>query len=466
MPDDRVETEPISDGKEPESRERPGSKAAAADARLANIIRTSPPPEFGGQPAARPTGSTPAGSSGAPGSTPGKGETTDAASGGQAGRTPAPRPRLVSVSAEEAGAPAPTDGSDDDPEKRWLSFYGGDRQRAAREALELNNRAAAQAARIKELEAQAQGGKAPAKPGDETQTPPPPEGEPAEPALPEDGSPEFNTILNQVADRDPECVSLRRSFAHIDKELGGIVTVDEQGVPTAGMLVDVAKRISALRVAKDPKAAGVPSLPEPDEITREEIQRDLDRAESELERLQSRRERLLNEREKLAGRFDARVATFERSLKARARAARTKAEEEVQRSQDETRTRQEWSETFSEITKNDRDPEFVAHLEETLAAKAAAIFDVRDIPDFPQWIREEGERIRRLYFRGQGQAQAQQDRATARQKIQDGRQPAPVGAAADASPSQTAGGPDMSAREKRRLADRRADTLSRAIVVR
>lgn len=446
-----------------ENDEQVGEKVRSASAAAAERIRNSPPPAIRASSAAP---SAPAAPAAAP-TVPASESTSDDVDGGE---SPSPKvgqqapqtsgtkkvSRLVSASATEAAAPTHSEvpGSQATPDEeaeaaaRWLAMHGGDQKKANAAALKTNNRAA-------ELARASKDNKAPAAPADAAAPKTAPTTE--TPAATDDVDPNLiDTEARKFATEDQECRAYHTEWTTNDKRLNEIVKL-ERGVPVSGELVDLSRRISALNNFLDPKAAGIEQVSELDPVTRDEYQRELERAESKRERLLNEHQRLETRNGHLSERYERRVGAYRDRIvqEARNKAQASKLDEE--HAQIKAASETEWQEGFDVVAKGVTDPEDRAYLQRNLLLEANAVFEEGgDIPDFKTWIAEKAKRHLAYIGRKAGAAEAE----AARQKDRDNRQPAPRGAAAVAEvPSSS----DLSPRDRRKAAELRAHQAARNI---
>lgn len=364
------------------------------------------------------------------------------------------QPRLVSVLAEKAEAPAPSKvpeaATPDDAEakaRRWLDMHGGNATAAHAKALDDNNRMADLARRNQELEAQVAGRAPTTEPG----APPP------EPAITEE---ELNAAVRLKETEDQQCLTWQNEFHQNAQRLNDLLKREDGG----GELVKLSRQIIAINANLDPKAFGLDDQQELDEVTRADMERKRETALSKQERLLNERARLETRQANLDAWYTQRSNQFRGEILNQHRQAEAAKAGEVVRASSETEFKGAWASAFKQVAEG-YSKEDALYLEKSLLRAADVEFNNGGDIETAQLIdwmkRHEGE-VRGFRDRAAGHAAA----ATAVQKDRHTEQPAPNGAAARAPESAMTPQANSSARDRRRAAERQAALRSRSIAVR
>jgi hypothetical protein len=424
------------------STDQEGARTRVADRLALERSRTNPPPAPYA-PASPPTQAAPGShpdAAGQEGSHPSQGDAVPDVA--------AHKPRLVSLSDEEATSSEVTTRPDnaEAAAQAWLQRFGGDATRAHAEALRNDSRMAEMAKELEQTKRQL------AAQGDQTAGTTAPEGRASED--------DIKRAVHEMAIGDQECQLLAGEWQARKDDLEKILQFDPRGIPVSGVLLDLDRQIQTLKGQIDPASVGL-NTQAPDEITRAELQELLDKAESHRERKLNEKMRLETEMAALDARYDRRTVQFRdhvhRQLTQRAD-EQQRVEVVATAERDFNRA---WAEGFKEVAQGyNRDD--AAFLERQLQLAANAVFTSPDGDIEPHqllpWMKKVEGETRAFRDRARGRQAAQ----TARLKEQDTRQPAP--------PPETAIGqasaPSASARDRRRAADLRVSQRARHIVAR
>lgn len=394
-----------------------GQRAGAADRAAAERIRNNPPPVVGQPSAPAATPAAGAHSAGAP--------ATAAASLKLVSETPDPS---GTKPPDQAGAKADEKPATPSTEERLA-------------ALELEN---------KELKAK-NGAATPAAPA----APAP------DPATAEPSVEEVNKLVKAELAKDAECRTLQSDFLNNDKRLNEIVTFNEKGIPAGGELFAVATRINAIESQLEPEKKGVRGVQPPDEITQEDLRRQLAEARSERERLHSEHDRLIAANERIYEKWDKKATSVQHRITTDAQARRQAETRKTQEREDVQAGHTEWTTAFkvsvpTDLSKDDRE-----WVHTTLLEKANAAFDRgEDIPDFNAWMAKEAPVLLGRIGKREGAEAAR----LAREKEKVTTPPAPRGAASIATPTST-DNPNLSPQDRRRAAEARTAQMSRRLVL-
>lgn len=419
----------------------PGSAAAAIDAASKD------------QPAAG-TGSHPGADEDA--GSPLAGDATDEDADVQAAqpRDQAPRdkqPRTL----EGADEDAPPSGEDKAAGKgetnyeKWLARFNGDQEAAALAAFENDTKLATLA---KQKGAPAKADQAPTD-GTEEEAPADQEVnlEEIEAKVTED--------LVAFRQTDSECMSWNEQFIENSKRIDEILKFElyaGQPVPTGGELVNLERKLHALKAQVDPKSYGIETTRELDTVELEDLREQIKDAERDKKDLIAERRNLLRDNKEVKGqwrtRLQARAAEVRDYLSSHADQQRA-AESD---SDAEAAATQEWNTEFDRVTQG-LPKERRAEAKRELLAVAQAVYESEgDIPKFGPWMDRQIKPLRVKWDRQAGH----DDKRTAKDQERTTRQPAPRGAAATAEADRTR---HANPREARRNAERRAAALAKGV---
>jgi hypothetical protein len=263
--------------------------------------------------------------------------------------------------------------------------------------------------------------------------------------------------LKDYSESDPECTSWRQMFAENQTRIDEILKFEKragQMVPTGGELVTLERRIQTLQSLLDPKAAGLETIRELDEVEKGEYEDELKDAKRQRKMLVLERGQLARDNEDTRrlwhGRLEKRAADVRGHLLStteQQRAAESESDAEAEFMTD-------WKAEFVKVTQ-DLPKERRAEARRELLAAAGAVFDSEgDIPKVGPWMERQVKQLRTRWDRNAGQ----DDLRTAKDQERVTRQPAPRGPAADAQPDKTR---HANPRESRRAAERRAAAFAR-----
>lgn len=351
----------------------------------------------------------------------------------------------VDLKATTAQPDVPGQAKDEDAEakaKRWLEMNGGDQAKANARALEFNNRLA--------------------KDAKDGKTPPATEEPPAEPAPVEVSAEEITTKVKASVAADADCQRFIRDFQVADKRLKEIVEYTDSGVPKDGELVRLSRRLATIEGYLDPEKAGIENAPVLDELQREELVREKEKAEGVRERLLSEYARLEARAESITDKYSKRIQGIKSSVERKAQVEAQAAKQDETYEADHAAATDEWKTALDEILKDEKDAVVRADIEERLLLKANATYDAgKQIPVFRTWMAPEVARIRDIDARKAGLTSTE----LARLKDRDASTPAPRGAAAVAAASSPSSADLLSPRDARKAAERRASERARSIRV-
>lgn len=268
-------------------------------------------------------------------------------------------------------APAPSAEPAASAAESWISRYGS-QERAAQEAFALEQRAAAMAKRLKELEGSPQATPQPAQP--EPVAAAQPAAEPEHPATPQaqpqptPPQEDLQAVALRLADADSVCVDLDRQFVADETRLKEL---DQEIPKVASEIAYLQRRVQELK--DDPLQA-------------EEEQRKLDRQQLQHERLGTERLKLDLRKDSLQEKWRQRLASIHGHLTARAEAQAREAESRQQTVQEATVFARSVGETFlREFEAGKYDPEVRGDVWESVKARAALVG--YQIPDPTAFVR-------------------------------------------------------------------------------